>query len=138
MKALLTTAVLFAFGLMAPLIAADNDDVEHFENRAKQLNNQAEKPGMLQVALQRISTETGVPLENVRAQHKRHPDIGVAGLMIANVLANETKKAPEQFLSQRAEGKKWLVMAKQNKVSVDKLNERLDRLARAIKGDKNT
>jgi hypothetical protein len=29
-------------------------------------------------------------------------------------------------------------MAKENKVSVDKLNERLDRLNRAIKGDKNT
>jgi hypothetical protein len=85
--------------------------------------------------LQRISTETGVPLERVREQHKQHPDIGVAGLMLANVMASDTKKRPENFLNQRASGKKWLKIAKEQNVPVERLNERLDRLNRAIKGD---
>src|SRR6476469_7996729 len=126
MKLLLATALVWAVGLMGSLTAADKDDLEHLENRVKQLNAQAQKPGMMDVALQRISTETGVPLENVRRQHERHPDVGVAGLMIANVLANDTKKSPETFLSEHAKGKKWLTIAKNNKVSVDNLNERLD------------
>jgi hypothetical protein len=138
MKALITLTLLLSLGLVAPVIAADQDDVEQFENRVKQLNTLGEKPGTENLALQRISTETGVPLENVRTQHKRHPNIGVGGLMVANVLSNETGKPTEHFLSQRASGKKWLAMAKENKVTVEKLNQRLDRLARAIKGDKNT
>ena len=132
MKALITLTLLLS--LMAPVMAADQDDVEEFEKRVKQLNALAEKPGMDNVALKRISTETGVPLENVRAQHKRHPNIGAGGLMVGNVLSNETGKSTEQFLKQRADGKKWLQMARDNKVPVEKLNERLERLDRAIKG----
>lgn len=124
---------MVGFGLMA----ADDDDVEHFEKRTAQLNSIGGKPATVDMALQRISTETGVPIESVRAQHKRHPDIGVAGLMLANVLANDTKKAPEYFLTQRANGKKWLAMARANKVPVERLNERLDRLSQAIKGKKD-
>jgi hypothetical protein len=136
MKALLTAALFVALGMAFPLIAADKDDLEHLENRVKQLNSLAEKPGMTGVALKTISNETGVPLEKVRNQHKRHPDIGLGGLMVANVLANDTTKGPEHFLSQRDEGKKWLAMAREHKVPVDRLNMRLDRLARAIKGEK--
>jgi len=121
------TALLFAVG---PIIAAD--DTDEFENRAKKINSMADKNSNIDVALQRISTETGVPVENVRSQHKRYPETGTAGLLIANVLANETKKAPSEFLNQHAKGKKWLAIARDNKVSVDKLNERLDRLEKAL------
>jgi len=134
MRTLIAVAMLWALGFAVPAVAADNDDLEHFENRVQQLNAQAAKPAQVDVALQRISTETGVPVEAVRKQHKQHPNIGIAGLMIANVLANETKKSPDEFLSKRESGKKWLAVAKAHNVSVDKLNERLDRLASAIKG----
>jgi len=136
MKALLAIATLWLVGalMVIPSVAADKEDLDHLEKRVNQLNAAAQKPGMMDIALQRISTETGVPVERVREQHKKHPEIGAAGLMIANVLANETQKRPEQFLNQKASGKKWLPIAKENKVTVDKLNERLDRLARAMKG----
>ncbi len=123
-----------ALGLVFPALAADKEDLDHLENRVKQLNALAAKPNMQDIAFQRISTETGVPLETVRKQHGRHPNIGIAGIMIANVLANETKKNPDWFLTQRDDGKKWLQIAKENKVTVEKLNERLDRLHKAIKG----
>jgi hypothetical protein len=125
---------ILALGLVFPALAADKEDLDHLENRVKQLNALGAKPATQDIALQRISTETGVPLETVRKQHGRHPAIGIAGLMIANVLANETKKNPGTFLTQRDNGKKWRQIAKENNVSVEKLNERLDRLHNAIKG----
>ena len=138
MKTLIALTFLVGLGFIVPAVAADKEDLDHLENRVKQLNSLAAKPAMMDVALKRISTETGVPVETVRKQHARHPNIGIAGLMLANVLSNETQKKPEQFLAQKEAGKKWITMAKENKVSIDKLNERLDRLARAIKGNDNT
>jgi hypothetical protein len=136
MKAFFAVTLLMALGLVFPSLAADKQELDHFENRVQQLNSLAEKPGKIDVALKGISNETGVPLEKVQNQNKRHPQMGIAGLMIANVLADDTKKAPEQFLSERESGKKWVTIARENKVSVDKLNERLDRLARVLKGNK--
>jgi hypothetical protein len=136
MRTFFAVTLLMALGLVFPSLAADKQDLDHFESRVQQLNSLAEKPGMMKVAIQTISNETGVPVEKVRNQHKRHSDMGIAGLMIANVLADDTKKAPEHFLSERESGKKWVTIARENKVSVDKLNERLDRFARALKGGK--
>jgi predicted site-specific integrase-resolvase len=95
MKTLIAMTMLMALGLVLPTIAADKQDLE---NRVKQLNSVGAKPEMQDIAFQRISTETGVPVETVRKQHQRH------------------------------------TIAQQNNVSVDKLNERLDRLAKAISG----
>ena len=137
MKTFMAMTLLLALGLVFPAMAADKQDkqdLDQLENRVKQLNAVGNKPEMQDIAFQRISTETGVPVETVRKQHGRHPNVGVAGLMIANVLANETKKTPEQFLGAKEKGKNWVTIAQQNNVSVDKLNERLDRLAKAIKG----
>jgi hypothetical protein len=127
--ALATSAFLFA---IPSLLAADEQDLDEYEKRVNRINTLADKPGMMNIALQRISTETGVPIENVRSQHKRFSTMGAAGIMIANVLANETKKEPSDFLKARTEGKKWLAQARQHKVSVDKLNDRLERLQKAL------
>ena len=134
MKTLIAITMLLALGLVFPAVAADKDDLEHLENRVKQLNALAAKPETQALAFQRISTETGMPIENVKRQHEQHPNVGIGGLMIANVIANDTKKSPGTYLTQRDGGKKWLQIAKENNVSVDKLNERLDRLHKAIKG----
>jgi hypothetical protein len=60
--------------------------------------------------------------------------MGVAALMLANVMSADTKKQPSYFFEQRKAGKKWLTLAKENNIPVDRLNERLDRLEKAIKG----
>lgn len=135
MKRLLTAfsaaAVMLSLSL-APAFAADDEDVERYEKKVKRVNNIADKPGMMKVALQRISTETGVPLEKIQSQHQKHPEVGAAGLLIANVLADETKKAPAHFLSQREGGKRWLGIVRDAGISVDKINDRLDRFERAL------
>jgi len=137
MKTLIVSAVLWALGLclISPVAAADKQQLDQFDKRVSDINAMASKPAKTDLALQRISTETGMPVDRLKQQHQKHPDIGPAGLMVANVLADETKKGPEVFLSQKAAGKKWVNIAKENKVSVEKLIERLDRLEKAIKGD---
>lgn len=104
---------------------------EQLDNHTQEVNKAAKKQGM-ELSLQRVATETGVPLDQVQAMHKKYSDTGAGGLLIACVLANETKKAPEDFLKRHASDKSWAAIARDNNVSFDKLNERLTRLENAI------
>ena len=115
------------------VFAAENPGRDALEDRVQEVNRSGRSEGM-DVTLKRISTETGVPLDQVKAMHKRYP-VGPGGLMIACVLANETKKEPEQFLKQHANGKSWVALARANDVGIDKLSSRLDRLNTAIGHD---
>ncbi|MBC8096054.1 MAG: hypothetical protein H7Y43_09595 [Akkermansiaceae bacterium] len=130
----LLTVSLFLGGSGSSMLAADQSARALLDDRAREVNRSAKEQGM-PLTLKRISTETGVPLEQVQSMHKRHSDIGPAGLLIACVLANDTKKEPEVFMKRRASGKTWTSIAKENKVSLEKLNARLDRLDTAIGED---
>jgi hypothetical protein len=107
-------------------------DREDFDDNVKQINQMAEKPNVLRKALHHISVETGVPLEKVQQEHRRNPELGAAGLLIGNVLAAETSKEPDRFFRQNANGKKWTAIARENDVSLDKLNTRLENLEEAL------
>jgi hypothetical protein len=133
MKRLITALSLFAltFVLVGPALADEEDE---YEARVKRINAMAEKPGKMKTALQRIATETGMTADRIESQHKKNPEMGPAGIMLANVMSNDTKKNPGYFIEQRKSGKKWLAIAKENKIPVDRLNERLERLENAIKG----
>lgn len=133
MRKIMTALTLCALTfVMVGSALADEDD--EYEARVKKINAMAEKPGKMKVALQRIATETGVPVDRVENQHKKNPEMGAAGIMLANVMHNDTRKPPGEFIEQRKSGKKWLVIAKENKVPIDRLNDRLERLEKAIKG----
>ena len=113
--------------------AADEETVrEHFEQRVQQINRQTAKADALDTALHHISVESGVPEDQVREQHRRNPRMGAAGLLLANVLSAETRKEPDYFIKQRAEGKRWLALARENNVPIENLNRRLDSLEKAI------
>lgn len=125
----LTIAVL---ALALPAFSVHGSEKEQLDDKIRHINDLAKKPGAREVALQRVSVETGVPLERVQAMHQKHSDIGVGGVLVANVLADETKKDPELFMKQRDQGKKWTEIARENNVKFSGLNDRLDRLERAI------
>ncbi len=115
------------------VFAAENPARDTLEDRVQEVNRSGRSEGK-DVALKRISTETGVPLDQVKSMNKRYT-VGPGGLMIACVLANETKKEPEQFLKQHENGKSWAALARANNVALDKLSSRLDRLDTAIGHD---
>jgi hypothetical protein len=112
--------------------AADDSARDEYERRARAINRAAEKPAVFKQALHHVSIETGVPETTVETQHRRNPDIGLAGILLANVLAAETKKEPAEFIKQRKAGKSWVAMAKANNVPLNNLNLKLDNLERAI------
>ncbi len=127
---LIIGALLLVLGTPAA-VAAEQD--KSFDDHVRQINQStSQSPQKMQAALNTISVETGVPLEKVKAQHKRHPETGAAGLLLANVLAAETKKAPETFLQAHSGGKAWLDLARENKVPVEKLTVRVENLWRAL------
>src|SRR5262245_36715842 len=131
--ALMTSTVALTLGF-GPVSAADKDDAAaQFKKRADQINNATAKdPELFQTALKQISVETGVPLERVRTHHQRHPQMGAAGLLLANVMAAETKESPATFLNERKSGEQWLAIAREHKVPIEKLNVRLDNVWKAI------
>ena len=136
MKRVLTSILLAAVVLgTGSSLSAQNKkaDREALDDRIDQVNRAAKKEGK-DVAMQRISTETGVSMDQLQSMNKKF-DVGPAGLMVASVLANETKKGPEHFLRQHQEGKSWAALARDNKVPIDRLNSRLDRLENAIGHD---
>ena len=136
-------AKVIVVGVLAGLISipargADKEKggSDSLEDRVHAVNQTAEKAGRMNVALQRISTETGIPQDQVQASHRRYPDTGAAGLLIAGVLADETKKPFEQFLKQHSSGRKWGAIARDNKVSIESLIARLDRFEKALPAEK--
>jgi stringent starvation protein B len=112
--------------------AADKVEVDHLNARSHQVNAIAKTPGMRDTAFHDISVETGVPLDEVRALYTRHPGEGVGGVLIACAISDETKKAPEKFMDIRATGKTWPAIARDNGVRMEKLNDRLDHLEKAL------
>jgi hypothetical protein len=125
--ALAAVGLLFSSGAFAA-----TGDRKDFDENVREVNDLTDKPSVLKQALHHISIETGVPLEKVQAEHRRHPEIGAAGLLIGNVMAAETSTQPDRFFRQRAGGKKWAAIAKENNISLDKLNLRLDNLEKAL------
>jgi hypothetical protein len=124
--------IVFSFGV-ASLPAQEGR--ERLQRQMRDVNEAADKPGRMKIAMERISTETGVPLEQVRAMHKSHPNSGASGILIACVLAAETKKSPERFLDRHVAGKGWADIAHDNNVKLEKLHVRLDNVERALARD---
>jgi hypothetical protein len=109
--------------------AAEKDELD---SRAQTLNALADKHGGMREAIHDVSVETGVPQEQLQRMHDQHPDAGAGGIMIACVLADNTKKAPETFLSRHINGKGWAAIARDNSVPLEKINDRLAKLERDI------
>ncbi|HXT13306.1 MAG TPA: hypothetical protein VN873_17245 [Candidatus Angelobacter sp.] len=100
--------------------------------RAHRINSMAFRSGSRGRALRIVSDETGIPMRRLQDMDARNPAAGPAGLMIASVLANNTRNAPEQFVNRHANGRSWTTMAVNNNVPINRVNARLDRLERSL------
>jgi hypothetical protein len=104
----------------------------NIDQKVTALNQAVQSTGNMSAALNAISVETGVPQDQVQTLQKNHADAGAGGVLIASVLADETKQAPETFLQTHASGKSWDTIASDNKVSQDKIDLRLNHVQNAI------
>jgi hypothetical protein len=125
---ILCSGLLLGVGLQTSR-ADVKDDSERLKEPVQRVNDDA-KRGNVDEVLHGISVETGVPREAVQSLHKRYPDEKVANVMIACVIADQTKGPPEDFLKRHHDGKSWPEVARENRVPVGMIAERLDRLDR--------
>jgi uncharacterized protein YdiU (UPF0061 family) len=115
----------------------DDTTAKQLRDIEKQLNQKTQTTKQWQAAMHTISVETGVPQDQLRAMKKGHPEVQPAGILIASVLADETKKAPEDLLKQHLSGQNWPAVARNNNVPFDKLTQRLQKVLQAIPGAKS-
>lgn len=128
MSGILAAGLVLGIGTLG-LRAADQDE---FHGKLVHLNDTA-KGDRLNTALHAISVETGVPENQVRELHHKYSKEGPGGVLIASVLADETKLPPGQFLDEHAKGKSWPSLAKEHHVSYQRLDDRIDHVEKAVK-----
>lgn len=138
MKKLMYTLLVatVSFGLTATLARGQGraGEKEELDNRAQAVNDLASRRGGTKDALHNISVETGVPLDRVQRMHDEHPNAGAAGVMIACVLADNTKGSPNHYLDQNKNGMSWASIAHENNVPLSKINVKLYNLEHELKG----
>ncbi len=97
--------------------------------------NQATKsnPSLQKVALQQISKETGVSVEQLQQQEKNHPEAGANALLLGNLIAKESNTKFGELMRARESGKHWADIAKAHNVDIDALVQKSSRVAQALR-----
>jgi hypothetical protein len=126
----------FALNTATAAQAPGNSSANQLQNLEKQVNQLTRGTNQWLTAMHTISVQTGVPWAHLRALRQRHPNAEPAGILIASVLADETKKTPEQFLKAHLDGQTWPAIAQNNNVPLDKLTARLQKIQQALAGGK--
>src|SRR5690348_160360 len=129
MYSLLIAAV--SLGITAGF-ASGQTSREELDSRAHTVNDLADRHGGMRAAIHDVSVETGVPMDRVQRMHDNHPNAGAAGILIACVLADNTKQPAERFLDRHHDGRSWASIARENRVPLDKINHKLDNLQREL------
>ena len=136
MKRCITTLLAATMSLGLSLSIAHGQprgsERDELNSRVQTVNSLADRRGGMRDAIHDVSVETGVPEEQLHRMHDNHPNAGPAGLMVASVLADETKERPERFLNARENGRGWASIARENGVPLEKINQKLDNLEREL------
>src|SRR5947208_6995774 len=106
------------FGITTGAATAQKTKVEknRLDDRVQEVNKSAKREGMLKPAIHAVSVETGVPEDRIESLHKKHPDVGAAGIMISCLIADLTKKMPEEINQQHRNGTGCVAVAHKNYV----------------------
>ncbi len=135
--ATMVVALMLGSGLGRAGAAQGDATVRHLQRGAVQVDELANKsPAKLQAALHTISSETGMPHDQIVAQHAAHPKATVGQLLFVNAVGAETKKDPESLLKELESGKTWRAIARENNVPLDKLSVHYDNVIKSLQTDK--
>ena len=127
---------LTAIGMTLALIPVPAQAASAPENQLhqlqKQINEGTKTTQQWETAMHTISVQTGVPRDQLRTLRQNNPTVEPSAVLISSVLADETKKAPEEFLKQHIAGQTWVQIAHNNKVPLEKIDARLERIQQAL------
>ena len=133
-KQLFTALIVMAMALVLSSVSARAASApeNQLHQLQKQINEGTKTTQQWETAMHTISVQTGVPRDQLRTLRQNYPTVEPAAVLIASVLADETKKAPEAFLKQHIAGQTWVQIAQNNKVPLDKIVARLERIQQAL------
>ena len=139
MKTFSSTLVVtsLAMTLAGTVFGAESASRQSFENQIRSLNQASATNHAERTTLHGVSVETGVPEDKVLQMHKNNPKTGPAGIFVACVIADHTKKDPETYVKQAAAGKAWAAIAQENNVPLDQIQERLARIEKSVNAGGN-
>jgi len=106
------------------------------DKRIQAINHLDNNASVMRHGMAAVSKETAVPLAKIEAEHKEHPNVGLAGLFVAHELATRTHKPVEQFLKAHATGKSWTEIATANNENLGTLDAKLSRIEQAMRDAK--
>ena len=117
--------------------ARDNRETKaDIDQRISAINRLDNNNAALTAGMAAVSKETAVPLPTIQAEHKDHPNVGLAGLAVAHDLAVRTHKPVEHFLNARKAGKSWQAIAQDNGVTLAEMDAKLNRIEEAMRSAK--
>ncbi|HWN95235.1 MAG TPA: hypothetical protein VNT99_09390 [Methylomirabilota bacterium] len=106
------------------------DDVDR---RIQTINRLDNNQSALMAGMAAVSKETAVPLPTIEAEHKDHPQMGLAGLFVAHQLAVKSHKPVDQLIKQRRAGRTWTELARANNQDLVELEQKLARIEQAMR-----
>lgn len=106
------------------------------DNRISAVNRLDNNKAALMAGMAAVSKETAVPLPTIQAEHKEHPNVGLAGLFVAHELAVRTHKPVDHFIKAHKEGRSWNEIAKANGESLEEMDAKLARIEDAMRSAK--
>ena len=127
----LTTIGLAVALNSVPALAASAPETQ-LHQLQQQINDGTKTTQQWETAMHTISVQTGVPRDQLRTLRQNYPTVEPSAVLISSVLADETKKAPEEFLKQHIAGQTWVQIARNNKVPLEKIDTRLERIQQAL------
>jgi hypothetical protein len=113
MKTNLILAAILLFGAGSALA----DETVVLEQKATEFDGVATTPAGQERVLNTISSETNVPVPTLIEQRDR-TGLGYGGLFIANSLASATGKTFDEIAAEKASGRGWGWIAKENNVKL--------------------
>jgi hypothetical protein len=103
------------------------------DKRIQALNRLDNNSSAMMAGMAAVSKETAVPLPTIEAEHKQHPQVGLAGLFIAHELSVKTHKPVDQLIKQRQAGRTWTELARANGEDLNELDQKLARIEDAMR-----
>jgi hypothetical protein len=108
-----------------PLTREQKENQARFERVFADLEAQAQRDGASGRLLERLSRQQNIPVSTLQSQLRKHPGLTVPQLYVATVIAREGRTSLDPVVQSYKAGKSWAEIARDRKVSVADLADRL-------------
>lgn len=103
------------------------------DGHIRDINKLDNKESARLAGLRAVSKATAVPVPRLEEQLKNHPKAGIAGLLVANEIANKTKKEPSDVFRAHGNGKSWAELAREHSADVVAMENKLTNVESAMR-----